>query len=63
MPSLTDFHVSTLHCFQSHHVVAAFCLLVFLYKLHTWFYLDPLMKLPVPPGAHLIGGHVTTILE
>ena len=63
MTWLTDFHLSALHWSQSHPFVAASCLLVFLYNVHTWLYPDPIMKLPVPSGARLLGGHVLSVIE
>ena len=63
MTWLTDFHLSAFHWFQSHPFVAAFCLLVFLYNVHTWLHPDPIMKLPVPPGARFFGGHAVFITE
>jgi hypothetical protein len=63
MTWLTDLHLSAFHQFQSHPFVATFCLLVFLYNIYPWLYPDPIMKLPVPSGARLLGGHLISILE
>ena len=54
MAWLTDFY---------HPFVAAFCLLAFLYNVHTWLYPDPIMKLPVPPGVRLFSDHVVSVME
>jgi len=63
MTWFTDFHLSAFHHFRSHPFVATFCLLVLLYNIYTWLYPDPIMKLPVPSGARLFGGHVVFIME
>lgn len=63
MTWLTDVHLSALYWFQSHPFVATCCLLVFLYNVNTWLYPDPIMKLPVPSGARLFGGHVFLVVE
>jgi hypothetical protein len=63
MTSLTGIHVFILHWLQHHLFVATLCVLVFLYKVHTWLYPDPIMKLPSPSGAELLGGHVLAVIE
>lgn len=59
----TSFHTSIFHWFQSHPIVATFCLLIILYNVHSWLYPDPIMKLPVAPGGSLIGGHSLLVVE
>ena len=64
MACLTSFHISVFYPWiQSHPVVATLCVLIVLYNVYTWLYPDPLMKLPVPRGGWLFGGHALTVIE
>ena len=59
----TSFHASVFFWLQSHPIATAFCVLIILYKIYTWLFPDPIMKLPVAPGGSLFGGHTLMIIE
>ena len=59
----TCIHTAVRYWFQSYPIAMTFCVLTILYKVHTWLYPDPIMKLPVAPGGNLIGGHVVLVNE
>ncbi|KAH9994912.1 cytochrome P450 [Russula compacta] len=55
--------LTVFHWLRCHPVVATFCVLIILYNVYTWLYPDPIMKLPVPPGGRLFGGHVLAVID
>ncbi|KAI0256106.1 cytochrome P450 [Lactifluus subvellereus] len=60
---LTGLRLSILHWFQSHPVLATLCVLIVLYNVYAWLYPDPIMKLPVPRGGRLVGGHALVVTD
>ncbi|KAN0123147.1 cytochrome P450 monooxygenase [Russula decolorans] len=61
MSSPTSFHAPVSNWLQSHPIAATFCVIIISYKVYTWLYPDPIMKLPVPPGGNLFGGHALMV--
>jgi hypothetical protein len=59
----TSSHASVFFWLQSHPIAATFCVLIILYKVYTWLFPDPIMKLPVAPGGSLFGGHAVIVGE
>ena len=54
---------TSFHTPQSYPIAATFCVLIISYKVYTWLYPDPIMKLPVAPGGNLFGGHIHLVTE
>jgi hypothetical protein len=48
---------------QSHPILAALSFLIVLYNVYDWLYPDPIMKLPMPRGGRLFGGHLRDVIE
>jgi hypothetical protein len=59
----TSFHTPVGHWLQSHPIAATSCVLIILYKVYTWLFPDPIMKLPAAPGANLFCGHTLIVTE
>ena len=58
----TSFH-ALVFWLQSHSIATTFCVLFVLYKVYTWLFPDPIMKLPLAPGGSLFGGHALIVIE
>ena len=58
----TSFH-ALVFWLHSHPIATAFCVLIVLYKVYTWLFPDPMMKLPLAPGGSLCGGHSLIVTE
>ena len=48
---------------QLHPILAALCAIIITYHVYARLYPDPIMKLPCPPGGHLLGGHIFDIIK
>ena len=58
----TSFHAFVVWL-QSHPIATTFCVLIVLYKVYTWLFPDPIMKLPLAPGGSMFGGHTLMVTK